>query len=216
MGIMSYLSAPGYAEPVVGFRSLKAAQLCAWFAVRAGGYIEKLKLIKLIYLSEREHLVAFEDSMLLDELYSLPHGPICSGALNGIDGVIHKEIWDNYIARNGNIVVALRNFSRQDLDDLSEVDVDMVEAVWKRFGHMTASQVRNWTHQNCPEYTELNTGRLPISYKDVLDAAGSDNASIIEGDILSLRKAEKAFTQAIEASSGDRAHVSDTKHRPKP
>ncbi len=189
------LTAPPYAEPVIGFRSLKAAQICALFAVQAGGSIEKLKLIKLVYLSEREHVIDFEDSMLLDELYSLPHGPICSGTLNGIDGVIHKEIWDHYIARNGNVVVSMKAFVRSELDELSDVDVDIVNNVWAKFADMTASQVRNWTHKYCPEYTELDTGRLPIFYKDILDAAGSSNAEVIENDITSLRKAERAFTQ---------------------
>lgn len=150
------LTAPLYAEPLVGFRSRKAAQLCAWFALQNNDKsIEKLKLIKLVYLSEREHLATYEESMLLDELYSLPHGPICSSTLNGINGVIHEEIWDDYVVRNGNIVMAVKNFDRGSLDDLSEEDLDLAKCVWSRFGHMTASQIRNYTHLNCPEYTEL-------------------------------------------------------------
>ena len=31
---------------------------------------------------------------------SLPHGPICSSTLYGIDGAIHEEIWSDFIARN--------------------------------------------------------------------------------------------------------------------
>lgn len=191
------LTAPSYAEPLVGFRSRKAAQLCAWFALQSSDkFIEKLKLIKLIYLSERKHLETFEDSMLLDELYSLPHGPICSSTLNGINGVIHGEVWDDYVVRNGNIIMAVKSFDRDSLDDLSEEDLDLAKAVWAQFGHMTASQIRNYTHDNCPEYTELEHGRLPISYRDVLDALGSDRALELEQEMTSLRQAEKIFTQS--------------------
>jgi uncharacterized phage-associated protein len=184
-------------EPVIGFRSRKAAQLCAWFATHADGCIEKLKLIELVYLSERTHLSTYEDSMLRDELYSLPHGPICSSTLDGINGVIHKEIWDDFIARNGNIVVSMKKFSRSELDDLSDIEIDIAEEIWSRFRNMTASQIRNYTHKNCPEYTEIESGRLLISYRDVLKAVGSDNADIVEQDITTMRKEEKVLTQSM-------------------
>ena len=60
----------------------------AYFALKSGGVIEKLKLIKLIIFRER-FLSEYHHPMLFDELYSLPHGPICSSTLNGIDGIIH-------------------------------------------------------------------------------------------------------------------------------
>ncbi len=72
--------------PSAGFRSQKTAQICAFFASRNRSPIDKLKLIKLIYFSEREFLSKYNNSMLFDEFYSLPHGPICSNALNGING----------------------------------------------------------------------------------------------------------------------------------
>lgn len=190
------LSAPSYAEPAIGFRSRKAAQLCAWFAVQSGGTIEKLKLAKLVYLAEREHLDKFEEPMLFDEMYSLPHGPICSSALNGISGVIHAEIWDDYIARNGNLIVATKAFGRDDFDDLSEDDIQIAEGLWRLFGGYTPSQLRNYTHDNCPEYVELAEGRMPISYQDVLRALGSERAEEIEIEVAEIRRAYKTLTQA--------------------
>src|SRR5690349_9448667 len=85
--------------PLVGFKSRKAAQLCAFFAIKAGGLIEKLKLIKLVYLAERTCLKDWHRPILFDELFSLPHGPICSSTLNGIDGAVHAEMWAEFIAR---------------------------------------------------------------------------------------------------------------------
>lgn len=190
------LSAPPYAEPAVGFRSRKAAQLCAWFALRSAGQIEKLKLIKLVYLTERAHLEAFEDPMLFDELYSLPHGPICSSTLNGINGVIHEEVWDEFVARNGNIVVAVKAFSRDLLDDLSDEEIGIADGVWATFGHMTASQLRNYTHEHCSEYVEVPAGtRLPITYEDLLSATGSQNASFVDDEVYSFRRATQVLTQ---------------------
>ena len=183
-----------FLAPLVGFRSRKAAQICAYFAVRSGGIIEKLKLIKLVYFSERTFLGENHHPMLFDELFSLPHGPICSSTLNGIDGEIHEQIWDDFVARNGNEIVALRKFTRDDLDEISDAEMDMLERVWAEFGHMTASQLRNYSHDHCPEYTET-AGRIPISYREVLEALGvSDtDAEAVEREISELRREENVL-----------------------
>ena len=120
---MVELTAPTYAQPSAGFRSRKAAQICEYYASQSGGSIDKLKLIKLMYLSERKFLSAYHHPMLYDEYYSLPHGPICSSTLNGIDGIIHEELWSSRIARHGNRVVAVRAVDRADLDQVSDAEM---------------------------------------------------------------------------------------------
>jgi uncharacterized phage-associated protein len=179
-----------FAAPLAGFRSRKAAQLSAFFAVRSAGTIEKLKLIKLIYMAERRFLGLYHHPMLFDELYSLPHGPICSSTLNGIDGIIHNATWDEFIARNGNIVVALKKFTRAELDELSDAELSAARATWKRFRGMTASQIRNWSHEHCPEYTETLKRRIPIAYRDVLEALGREDAEQIDREINEMRRIE--------------------------
>ena len=179
---MPELSATTWPTPLVGFRSRKAAQLCAYLAVENGGMIERLKLIKLLYFAERKFISENHHPMLFDEYYSLEHGPICSSALDGINGMIHGEIWDDYIARNGNIVVAMRKFSRDELDQVSDAELAVVDYIWQELGHMTPSQLRNYSHENCPEYTETK-GRIPISYKQILKAVGEENADVVASDI---------------------------------
>ncbi|WP_315747872.1 MULTISPECIES: Panacea domain-containing protein [unclassified Bradyrhizobium] len=185
---------PTFLAPLVGFRSRKAAQLCALFAVKEGGTIEKLKLIKLVYLAERQCLADWHRPILFDELFSLPHGPICSSTLNGINGRIHEDIWDDFVARSGNQIVAMKKFERDSLDEISDAEIDIINNVWQRFGHMTASQLRNYTHDNCPEYTETD-GRIPIAYRELLEAVGasSDDAEAIDREISELRREENAL-----------------------
>jgi uncharacterized phage-associated protein len=183
-------SEPPYAIPAVGFQSRKAAQVCAFFAVKAGGTIEKLKLIKLVYLAEREFLAKHRHPMLFDELHSLPHGPICSSTLNGIDGVIHEDTWSEFLARNGNVVVALKRFARDDLDEISDAEIETIDEVWQAHGGKTSSQLRNYSHDHCGEYTETARGRIPISYRDVLEALGDPEAASVEKEIADMRRAE--------------------------
>jgi uncharacterized phage-associated protein len=198
-------SLPNFLLPLVGFKSRKAAQIAAFFALKSTtpnrGNVEKLKLIKLIYFSEREFLRRYHVPMLFDEFYSLPHGPICSATLNGIDGKLDasdEDIWGEFIARNGNVVVAMRKFTRESLDAISNTEMTMLKFIWHRFGDMTASQLRNYSHENCPEYTEVTEGRIPISYREVMIALGVKDAEadFIDDKIRDIRRKESALARS--------------------
>jgi uncharacterized phage-associated protein len=184
---------PPHAAPLVGFRSRKAAQLSAYFIGLSRGQIDKLKLIKLIYMTERGYLSEYHTPLLFDELYSLPHGPTCSSALKGIDGVIHGDVWSDFIVRHGrDKIYQTHTFSRDDLDELSDAAIAIADDVWKKFSDMTAWEIRDWTHENCPEYT-LTTGRIPISYREVLEAIGDPAAEAVDREIREFRRAESAL-----------------------
>lgn len=188
---MTKLTAPFYAQPCAGFRSQKAAQICAFFAIESGGCIEKLKLIKLVYLAERQFLSAYHHPMLFDEFYSLPHGPICSSTLNGIDGVIHRELWDRYIMRHGkDLIYATKAVGRDDLNHISDAELEVLIGIWSKYSDWTSSQIRNYTHQYCAEYTETASSRIPITYRQVLSALGEEDAVAISEEISEIVKLE--------------------------
>jgi uncharacterized phage-associated protein len=85
---------------LLGFRSRKAAQVSALFLAReSDGRMDKLKLIKLLYLTERESMAARGRPIFYDEFYSLKDGPICSTALNCLNGELDKDIWSNYVRK---------------------------------------------------------------------------------------------------------------------
>lgn len=183
---------PGYLQPNAAFQTRKAAQACAFFALKDEKGIDKLKLIKLIYLAERTHLADRHWPMVWDDLYSLPHGPVGSSTLNGIDGKIHQDVWAAYICRHGNKTFAVRKFCRDELDELSNAEVKTLEKVWQMYGAMSASRLRNYTHEACPEYTETDGPRVPIGYGELLRAVGlpDEEAMEVTNEIASWRKAE--------------------------
>ena len=155
--------------PLTGFASKKAAQLSAYFLAHQPD-MDKLKLIKLIYLTEREFLSRHGMPMLYDEFYSLKDGPICSSALNGMNGELDRDYWALFFVPDDN----RRNFrltrkiERDDLDELSDADLEVADHIWGEFSTFTAGELRRWTHKNCPEYKEMESGRFPIEYRDIM------------------------------------------------
>jgi uncharacterized phage-associated protein len=181
-------------SPLVGYRSEKAAQVVAFFLLKGGGKMDKLKIVKLLYLAERESAEHRGRPMLYDEYYSLKHGPVCSNSLNGLNGGLDTEVWSLYIAKDGRKdVYVCHGVSFEKLDQISRSDQLIVNGVWESFGWMTASQIRNWTHQHCPEYVEVEKGRLPITLRQMAIAIGYPDPNAFENAVAEYRSAELAL-----------------------
>lgn len=183
------------ASYLIGFDSRKAAQIAAYFLGMQPG-MEKLKLIKLIYLSEREFVGRFGHPMIYDELYSLKDGPICSSTLNGINGDLEDPYWSQLVRmdKNNRNVHPATEVDRDALDEVSDAEIEVLGHVWGRFGTFSASQIRQWTHDNCPEYAEVTKGRLPITYRDLAEAVGREDGQRVELEIAHSRRMASLFS----------------------
>jgi uncharacterized phage-associated protein len=74
------------------FNERKVAQMAAFFLGQVqGGRMSHLKLMKLLYLAEREALRSLGLHLTGDHLVSMPHGPVLSMTLNLMDGNIESH-----------------------------------------------------------------------------------------------------------------------------
>jgi uncharacterized phage-associated protein len=183
---------PMIRQNLLGFRSRKAAQVSAIFLARAGGRMDKMKLIKLLYLTERESLAKRGRPIFYDEFYSLKDGPICSNALDGLNGQLDKDVWSAYVRKEGSKDILL--VAEREHDEISESDFDILDSVWDQFGFMTTSQVRRWTHLHCSEYREVSSGCLPIDYRQIARALQLDDPNEIGDRVDEYRSLNAALT----------------------
>jgi len=181
---------------LIGFRSEKAAQAASYFAQAEGGRIDKLKLIKLLYLAERESIKKRGHPMFYDEFYSLVHGPICSNSLRALNKEIDESLWREYIVISDK--KNIRSAKKRDpaeLKQFSPADRKILAALWAEHGSKTASQLRKWTHENCPEYVEVEAGRLPITYTDLYKVLGYEDPAAMEALVQEHRSSEAALAR---------------------
>ena len=163
------------------FNEQKTAQIAAWFLDQDGGSMPHLKLMKLMYLAERESMGRHGYTMTGDRFVSMPHGPVLSLTLNHMDDALESapDGWDSWVSDKANFVVGLvREVSRDALDELSDADLDVLTSVWKKFGWMTKYQIRDYTHdpRNCPEWRDPEGSSYPIAYETVFEALGHEKA----------------------------------------
>jgi len=182
------------------FTARRVAQMAAFFARKQGGTINVLKLTKLLYLSDRESMSQCGLPISFDDMVSMPEGPVLSRSLNLINGSYDEvdcAIWEEWIAdRENHDVSVKRDFSRQDLDQLSDADLAVLEKVWHEFGRMDKYTLRNWTHKNCPEWVDPKGSSNPIKAFDVLTELGktAPEATELANSIQTERELDRVFS----------------------
>jgi len=177
------------------FKEKKAAQVAAFFIFCQRRPIGVLKLIKLMYLAERESFKKYGESITGDRFFSMDHGPVLSSTLNLVDNLFEScpDGWESWISHRAGHLLALRKDDGNLIDQLtqlSEADLEILDTTWKEYGHLTGSQLRKLTHDICFEWEDPQGSSIPISYKRLLTNVGYDNevAEELENRIETQRK----------------------------
>jgi len=160
------------------FAESKVAQAAAYFLNRQGGTMPHLKLIKLLYLMDRESMQRYGEPISWDRHVSMPHGPVPSGTLNLLNGEAESSgEWGEWVSPRYNHTVSLtRPIDKSELDRLSDADIDVLNGVWDQFGHMTQWDLRDWTHRHCAEWKDPGQSSLPIHARAIFVALGAPDS----------------------------------------
>ena len=168
------------------FIAAKAGQIAAFFADKACASVSILKLVKLMYLADRESMRRHGRPISYDTLVSMLHGPVLSQTLdliNGFTGGAEGEAWDYWVSdRNNHFVELRRKFERKDLDQLSNAELRVLEATWMEFGHMDQWQLRDFTHDHCAEWRDPKNSEsqsIRIDEIDVFRAVGIEEKEAV-------------------------------------
>ncbi|MFG1263894.1 Panacea domain-containing protein [Xanthobacter aminoxidans] len=172
------------------YNSRKAAQIAAFFAKRQGGKINILKLVKLLYLADREFMNRFDMSMLNDKLVSMDNGPVLSATLDKINGFSRADGWCEFVTDRENhfVGIASPDLQESSLDELSRAELRCLSDVWSEFGHMSQWDLVEYTHKFCPEWEDPNGSSLPIPYERLFKALGKENSAELDYKIRVDRK----------------------------
>lgn len=158
------------------FREDKAAQAAALFLKLRGGIMSHLKLMKLLYLAEREALIRWRRPIIFDSYVSMDKGPVLSQTLNLLHGESEKSgIWSETITSPTNNEVSL--IRNPGTDSLSEAEETLIEEIFRKYGNMGRWEICDMTHE-LPEWVDPQGSSIPIDYKDILKGAGKTDIEI--------------------------------------
>jgi uncharacterized phage-associated protein len=174
------------------FNERKATQAAARLLKLRGGRMSYMKLIKLLYLADRKALMQWGRPITTDRYVSMDHGPVLSRILNlTTDGNEPggESVWSAAIAEPSHYDVELK--SEPETDELSQAEINLLDAIFKEFGHKTRWQLVDLTHQ-LPEWKDPEGSAIPISYRDILKAESKTELEIvaIEDELSQLAEAD--------------------------
>jgi uncharacterized phage-associated protein len=173
----------------------KATQAAAYLLQKRGGQMSYMKLIKLLYYADRTALARFGRPITTDRYVSMDRGPVLSHVLDlATDGDVPGEelIWSAAISEPIENYEVRLNVDPGD-DELSEAEIEVLEEIFKRFGHLSRWELVELTHK-LPEWKDPEGSRIAISYRDILEAqeVSEDEIAAIEEEICGI-----ATTQAL-------------------
>lgn len=135
-----------------------------------------LKLMKLLYLADREALLGLGRPITFDSYVSMDHGPVLSQTLNLLHGESQSSgPWEKSISSPENNEVAL--VYDPGVESLSDAEEQVVRAVFERFGKMSRWDIRDETHE-LPEWQDPRGSSIKIEYRDILSGSGRTQAEV--------------------------------------
>lgn len=163
------------------FNERKAAAAAAMFLQLAGGEMEYVRLLKLLYFADRESLDRLGRPISGDQYVSMEHGPVLSRVYNLMKGVVfgHPESgpWAEQIRASGRYT--LKTGGQPDLGALCQAEVDVIAEVFRRYGHLHMWRLRDDTHR-LEEWEDPGESSKEIQVETILRVLGKGEAEIDE------------------------------------
>ncbi len=177
---------------MIRFDEAKATQAAAYFLKLRGGQMHYIKLIKLLYLTDREALLRWGVLVTTDRHVSMDNGPVTSKILSLITDDRPKPIWSEYIsAPLGDYEVRL--LKEAPTSRLSRAEEKLMAEIFEKFGYRNRWDLIDNVMHKLPEWKDPNGSSTPISVRDILVAAGEREEEIraIIKELCSVADAEE-------------------------
>jgi len=159
------------------FDEMKATQVAARFLRLRGGQMHYLKLVKLLYLLDREALLRWGVPVTTDNYASMEHGPVVSRIYDLIAHEIPKPQWGEFIsAPFGDYEVRL--IKEAPADRLSTAEEKLIDEIYKEYGYLNRWKIVDDICHKLPEWTDPGSSSIPIHIREILQAGGESEDEI--------------------------------------
>jgi len=112
---------------ITAFDNKKATQALNFLALKEGGLIDKLKVVKLMWLADRLHIRKYGRPIFNDIYFAMPYGAVGSSAKDlagfNVDGD-EKEYLENYLELGRGYKI--KSKQKVDLDIFSDSEIEIL------------------------------------------------------------------------------------------
>lgn len=178
----------------------KLMQTVNYVLSRFNGKLNYTKLIKLLYLADRDAMALSNESITGDTYISMPYGPVLENVYSLIKGIANDPIkqaqWNVFFVTSSFDLVALQNTGSE---ELSVMEAQILDAVIDKYKDLPYNAIIDVVHNKaiCPEWQNPHGSSLPLLKKDILKAIGRNDEEIksIEEENETYAKEDMVFNK---------------------
>lgn len=175
------------------FDEEKVTEAAAFLLELRGGCMHYIKLLKLLYIADREAFSDWGTPISNDNYVSMDHGPVLSQTYNLIrDG---GRFWSAYISAPFRDYEIELTTSLQKKRKLSLAEEDTLRKVFEEYGHQNRWAIVDFMH-TLPEWKNPGGSSIPISIIEILRALNESDEDIQA--IVSEIEQERRIEERIE------------------
>ena len=184
-------------EIIFKFNEKKTTQTVSLFLKKNGGKMNYMKLIKLLYLVDREALAHWERPITGDVYVSMPRGPVLSNVLDIINnGNLHNfnPYWYKYITTPSNYEIEIQEMPK--LDTLSKREMELIDELFEKFKDLDQWDMVEICHEILPEWEDVKDTSKPIKINTILRELNKseDEIKAIEEEVSNLNYVEEILS----------------------
>lgn len=170
------------------FDAEKVTEAAAFILGLRGGRMHYIKLLKLLYIADRQALAEWGIPVSHDRYVSMDNGPVLSQTYNLI-----KEggrFWSDYIsAPFGDYEVRLITEQPPKPKKMSRAEEDLLNRIFAEYGHKNRWDLVDYAH-TFPEWEDPHGSSIPIQLEQVLEAL-DESAEDIRAIVAELEQERK-------------------------
>lgn len=179
------------------FDPKKATQIAAVLLRFEEGKMEHLRMLKLLYIADRESLLETGQTISLSRATAMDHGPLSSEVYALLKGERPGEqFWAEFIHKHGHNIVLKDDPGRS---KLCEYEIAKLNEVSERYEQLSTWQLADLTH-GFDEWIANKPARgssKPIPLGAIIDALGlSDKKKEIVDDLQEKAVFDRLFSDA--------------------
>lgn len=158
------------------FSERKVTEAAAHLLSLRGGQMHYLKLLKLLYISDREALHRWGIPITHDNYVSMDHGPVLSQTYNMIrDG--GSRFWSEHISAPFDQYEIRLCGEKPEIQKLSPAEENLLNEIFAQYGKLNRWDLVDETHK-FPEWRDPHGSSIPISIREILRALGEPEEEI--------------------------------------
>jgi uncharacterized phage-associated protein len=171
------------------FNEMKTTEAVVLLLKENGGKMNYMKLIKLLYLADREALSRWARPITGDVYVSMDRGPVLSKVLDIINSGKDPDVdsyWHKFVSHPATYELSIIDTPTMNI--LSKREVDLLLSIFEKYKQLDEWKMVRICHDMLPEWKDPEGSSIPIRIEDILREVNKTERDIalIEDEVADL------------------------------